>query len=160
MLDQTNKKLLTLCYIFNDANQILLGLSKRGAGEGKWNGFGGKVEPGETIEEATKREVLEESGITIIDMEKVAILNFDLPGEEKIWQTHVFKATKYNGNPIETPEMNPKWFAISDIPYEKMWADDEFWLPQFLEGKKLKGDFLFETFNKVKEHDVRAVDNL
>ena len=36
-------------------NQILLGMKKRGFGSGKWNGFGGKVEPNETIEEAAKR---------------------------------------------------------------------------------------------------------
>lgn len=36
-------------------NQILLGMKKRGLGSGKWNGFGGKVEPNETIEEAAKR---------------------------------------------------------------------------------------------------------
>lgn len=39
-------KLLTL---------VLLGMKKRGFGAGKWNGFGGKVQPGETIEEAARR---------------------------------------------------------------------------------------------------------
>lgn len=39
-------KLLTL---------VLLGMKKRGFGAGKWNGFGGKVQPGETIEEAARQ---------------------------------------------------------------------------------------------------------
>jgi len=34
---------------------ILLGYKKRGFGAGKWNGFGGKVEIGETVEDAAKR---------------------------------------------------------------------------------------------------------
>ena len=36
-------------------HRILLGLKKRGFGEGWWNGFGGKINHNETIEEAAKR---------------------------------------------------------------------------------------------------------
>lgn len=49
------RKLLTLVLVRNDVGDILLGLKKRGFGEGKWNGFGGKVEPGETIHQAAAR---------------------------------------------------------------------------------------------------------
>jgi 8-oxo-dGTP pyrophosphatase MutT (NUDIX family) len=38
----------TLVFVFNPAGDILLAMKKRGFGEGKWNGAGGKVEPGET----------------------------------------------------------------------------------------------------------------
>lgn len=48
------KKLLTLVMVTRP-NQVLLGMKKRGFGEGKWNGFGGKVEKGETIFEAAQR---------------------------------------------------------------------------------------------------------
>lgn len=34
---------------------ILLGMKKRGFGKGKWNGFGGKVQNGETMLECAKR---------------------------------------------------------------------------------------------------------
>lgn len=37
--------------------RLLLGRKLRGFGEGYLNGFGGKVEPGETIEAAAAREV-------------------------------------------------------------------------------------------------------
>ena len=40
-------KLVTLLFLRRDG-QILLAMKKRGFGEGKWNGVGGKVEPGET----------------------------------------------------------------------------------------------------------------
>jgi 8-oxo-dGTP pyrophosphatase MutT (NUDIX family) len=43
--------------IVNQANKALLGMKKRGFGSGFYNGFGGKVEPGETIAEAAVREV-------------------------------------------------------------------------------------------------------
>lgn len=48
------RKLLTLAVIRNECN-VLLGYKKRGFGQGKWNGFGGKVEHGENIKEAALR---------------------------------------------------------------------------------------------------------
>ncbi len=47
-------KVLTSVFI-RDSGQVLLGLKKRGFGVGFWNGFGGKVEKGETIEEGARR---------------------------------------------------------------------------------------------------------
>jgi len=47
-------KILTLAFV-RRKGEILLGYKKRGFGAGKWNGFGGKVEAGETIEDAAKR---------------------------------------------------------------------------------------------------------
>ena len=47
-------KLLTLVMIMKD-NQILLGMKKRGFGVNRWNGFGGKLQPRESILDAAKR---------------------------------------------------------------------------------------------------------
>ncbi len=70
----------TLC-IPLQVNEILLGMKKRGFGVGKYNGFGGKVISGETIEETTIRELREESGLSskVEDLQKVAELDFFFP---------------------------------------------------------------------------------
>lgn len=50
------RKLYTLVFVRDYANKkILLGYKKRGFGMHKWNGLGGKVEPGETILDGAKR---------------------------------------------------------------------------------------------------------
>ena len=49
-------KLFTLLFVL-EPTRMLLGLKKRGFAVGRWNGFGGKVQPNETIEEAAKRLV-------------------------------------------------------------------------------------------------------
>jgi len=59
------KKIQTLCLIHQHP-KILLGMKKRGFGQGRWNGFGGKVAPEETVLEAAKREMLEEAGLEIV----------------------------------------------------------------------------------------------
>ena len=65
----TDKKVLTLLMVVRDGS-VLLGEKKRGFGEGFYNGFGGKVEEGETVEEATLRELEEEAGIKATDASK------------------------------------------------------------------------------------------
>lgn len=50
----SSKKVLTLIFVLKPG-QVLLGYKKRGFAEGRWNGFGGKVEPGETIVQGAKR---------------------------------------------------------------------------------------------------------
>ncbi len=56
---------------------------------------------------------------------------------------HVFEATAWSGEPVESDEMAPKWFALEQIPYASMWADDAHWLPLFLAGRCFQGQFIF-----------------
>ena len=153
------KKLLTLCLI-HQSDRILLGKAKRGKGMGKWNGFGGKVEEGESIEDATKREVLEEVGLTVPDIEKMGVIDFTLPGEEDIWQVHIFRATAFTGTITETEEMEPKWFELSNIPFDSMWPDDEYWFPLFLAGKKFTGEFIFDDSYTIIKKELHEAENL
>jgi len=36
-----------------------------------------------------------------------------------------------------------RWFALTEIPYDEMWQDDEHWLPLLLDGMRFNGDFYF-----------------
>jgi 8-oxo-dGTP diphosphatase/2-hydroxy-dATP diphosphatase len=124
--------------------EILLGMKKRGFGAGRWNGFGGKIEEGETIEGAAIRELSEEAGIKALDLEKVGIIEFEFQNDPKVLEVHIFSGLKFEGSPVESDEMCPQWFKISDIPYDQMWSDDRYWLPLLIQGKKFKGKFLFD----------------
>ena len=57
----------TLCFLIHGSppRQVLLGLKKIGFGAGKYTGFGGKVQPGETPEAAAIRELEEEAGVQV-----------------------------------------------------------------------------------------------
>jgi mutator protein MutT len=125
-------------------NQILLGMKKRGFGVGRWNGFGGKVEEGETIEQGAHRELSEEIGIRALSMQKVGILDFSFENDPKILEVHVFKINEFSGNPEESEEMKPQWFSFENIPFEQMWSDDKYWFPYLLNNKLFKGEFLFD----------------
>lgn len=135
-------KHVTLLFLLTD-DQILLAMKKRGFGMGRWNGVGGKIEPGETIEQATARECYEEIGVTPGELEKVAHLTFTFPDDTDDILAHVYTTRSWEGEPVETEEMAPQWFTHAEIPYKEMWTDDEFWLPHVLDGKKLVATFMF-----------------
>ena len=137
-------KIFTLCLLHQHPN-ILLGMKKRGFGKGRWNGFGGKCQENESIEQAAKREMEEEVGIKIKKMEKKGIFNFIFKENPEVLEIHVFNVNQFEGEPQESEEMKPKWFNIKKIPFEEMWAADKHWIPLFLEGKKFRGWFFYES---------------
>jgi len=58
-------KLATLCYIRRGGKTLMVHRIKKpnDMHQGKWNGLGGKLDPGETPEECAIREIFEESGL-------------------------------------------------------------------------------------------------
>ncbi|CAM6101288.1 unnamed protein product [Calypogeia fissa] len=149
-------KLLTLVIIHKDG-KVLLGMKKRGFGKGYYNGFGGKVEKGETIEEAASRELQEEAGVTPVDMSKRGILTFHFDNDPIAWEVHVYHVSEILGEPCETEEMEPRWFTESEIPYETMWADDIIWYPEFLKGGHFTGSFYFESKTTLVAHSLQII---
>jgi 8-oxo-dGTP diphosphatase/2-hydroxy-dATP diphosphatase len=137
------KKILTLCIPIK-GNKVLLGMKKRGFGCGRWNGFGGKVEEGETIEQATIRELEEESGIRDGNLIKSGILEFSFENDKKILQVHIFRLLDFSEEPVETEEMRAQWFSFDEIPFSQMWTDDKYWFPLLLAEKLFEGKFLFD----------------
>ena len=143
----------TLCYLIrgNPPSEILLGLKKAGFGEGKYVGFGGKIEAGETVTGAAVRELQEETGVKVCekDLQYVAHLTFLFPAKPD-WShvVYAFLATKWEGTPRESREMIPAWFAMNNIPFERMWHDVYFWLPRVLAGERIRASFTFKDDNE------------
>lgn len=154
----------TLVFLINrHENKICLGMKKRGFGSSRWNGFGGKVNEDENIEDAAIREVFEEtsneedSGIVICKeyLNKVASLNFIFPNQPD-WnqQVHVFFVETWEGNLNESDEMRPEWFEIENIPYDQMWSDDIYWLPRALTGENINGEFSFNEKDELIDSNL------
>jgi len=139
----------TLVFVIDSVqNRILLGMKKRGFGSNKWNGFGGKIDVNETVIDAAKRELQEECGLIANEFTFVADNTFTLADGFQLL-VHTFICRDFTGEPKETDEMNPKWFDLDHIPYDTMWDDDKYWLPQMLSGKVLECSFSFDANNKV-----------
>jgi 8-oxo-dGTP pyrophosphatase MutT (NUDIX family) len=145
-------------------NTVLLGMKKRGFGQGRWNGMGGKVHAGETIEAAAVRELEEEVGIRAIagNLEKHATLRFFFE-KKPDWDqcVHVFVVRVWEGEFKESEEMRPQRFALNEIPFDEMWPDDRHWLPLVLGGKTIEAEFYFaEDGNTITKHDIREIGGM
>lgn len=141
-MENKTKKVYTLILIYSHP-KILLGMKKRGHGKDKWNGFGGKVEKGESVEDGALRELREEAGIVGKEIKKRGVVEFEFENNPEIMEVHYFHTDKFDGEPIESEEMFPQWFHVDEIPFKDMWQDDMYWMPYFLQGKNFKGKFLY-----------------
>lgn len=146
----------TLCFLVqgDPPEKILLGFKKRGFGKGKFGGFGGKIEPEETVSMAAVRELWEESGIRVSpeQLDPVGHLTFLFPAKPAWDQVvHVFIGQTWSGQAVETEEMQPSWFDITAIPYDQMWQDNAFWLPLVLAGERVRTTFIFKEDNETVE---------
>jgi 8-oxo-dGTP diphosphatase / 2-hydroxy-dATP diphosphatase len=151
------RKILTLC-IIHRSGRVLLGMKKRGFGQGLWNGFGGKIHQGESLEEAALRECQEEAGIVPQGLIPKGTLTFSYTqNPDAPHEVHVFATGAFTGQPVETEEMRPRWFAQDAIPYDSMWPDDKYWLPLLLEGKSFAGSFVFDETATILDYNIRTL---
>ncbi|KAK6496685.1 hypothetical protein TWF481_001673 [Arthrobotrys musiformis] len=98
-------------------DRVLLGYKLRGFGQGKYNGYGGKVEPNETVIAAAVRELHEESGLLVGEpamiQRGVLLLETVADDTSPILEIHVFTVETWEGTEIVTEEMTPHWFSFS-----------------------------------------------
>lgn len=122
----------------------------KGFGQGKWNGPGGKIESDETPEGSAQREVWEETGMEISELELRGELEFIFPHKtEDNFYSYVFISRNYKGEPEDKGEGELRWFRRNDIPLDKMWDDDKYWLHEMLAGKFVRKRFYFDKDGRV-----------
>ena len=145
---ELNVQYAVLGYLIKN-DKIMLIYKKRGIGDNQYNGVGGRVDPGETYEEALIREFGEEVGMIPLKFEERGELTF-YNVKKKFIVVRVYIITEWEGEPKETEEAKAKWFDISAIPYDNMWEIDIQWLPRILEGKHITGNVFYEDIKAKK----------
>lgn len=158
-MSDSSPTICTLLFLVRPG-EILLAMKKRGFGKGLWNGVGGKIEPGESIEQAMMRECEEEIGVRPAVFTKVAIHEFVYQSSDKPVIVHAYLCTEWAGEPHETEEMAPQWFKQSLIPYSAMWEDDQYWLPRVLDGQLLQTRFVFTDDEVLLDKHITSVELL
>jgi 8-oxo-dGTP diphosphatase len=148
----------TLCFVFDREKKLLLMIEKkRGQGAGKWNVPGGKLQKGESAHAAAARETQEETGILPLSLTHMGALEFYFP-KSKSWDNicQVFISENFTGHLIsESEECYAHWISLDKIPYEKMWDDDRYWLPELLKGKKLHRIYTFDENDQMEREIIK-----
>lgn len=149
-------KLATLCYVQKDDKTLMVHRVKKenDMHQGKWNGLGGKFEPGETPEECAIREIYEESGLKVRNPELKGLLTFPGFANDEDWYAFVFVAREFEGDLIDSPEGILSWIENDKLMELKLWEGDRVFLnwldsPGFFSAKFNYKDGVFIDYDVV-----------
>ncbi len=148
-------KLATLCYVRKGGKTLMLHRVKKkdDAHEGKWNGLGGKFEPGESPEDCVKREILEEAGLKIKNPVLKGVLTFPDFAKEEDWYVFVFTASEFTGRLLDSDEGNLAWIKDRDLPKLNLWEGDRVFLPLLKRRGHFSGKFHYKN-GRLSRHSV------
>ena len=148
-------KLATLCYLRDGHKTLMIHRVKKAADmhQGKWNGVGGKLEAGETPEECARREILEETGLSVDHLEWKGLLTFPGFSNDEDWYAFVFVAREFDGQLIDSPEGNLEWIDNDRLLTLQLWEGDRIFLPWLERDDFFSGKFIYED-GRLIEHAV------
>lgn len=145
---KTKMKLATLCYVkdVKMGTTLMIHRTKKANDmhEGKWNGLGGKFEPGETPEECVIREVWEESGLKITNPRLEGYITFPAFDDIEDWNVFVFTAEEFTGELIESKEGYLHWIPDSELFNLNLWEGDTIFMRWIGGGKFFSAKFIYD----------------
>ena len=149
-------KLATLCYVQTASHTLMVHRNKKenDMHEGKWNGLGGKIEPGESPEECVVREVLEESGLKISTPHLKGVLTFPAFDGLDDWYVFVFTADRFEGAlTTDSPEGDLEWVETEKLNNLELWDGDCIFLKWLGQDRFFSGKFIYNNGHLVS-HSV------
>jgi 8-oxo-dGTP diphosphatase len=100
--------------IINSHGQVLVAKRRPNQHQGdSWEFPGGKIEPGETVSTALKRELFEEVGIEVVHHESWLEINHDYPDKAVCLQVH--KVTSFLGEARGCEGQTVQWMLPEQL---------------------------------------------
>ena len=129
-------KQTTLCYLERDGCYLMLHRIRKAHDENhdKWIGVGGKLEDRESPEDCARREVLEETGLTLTDWRYCGLITF----VSDRWETeymHLFHATGFTGALRDCDEGVLGWVPVEQVNALPAWEGDKIFLALMQQGR-------------------------
>ncbi|MCS6907831.1 MAG: 8-oxo-dGTP diphosphatase [Anaerolineales bacterium] len=148
-------KLATLCYLRKDGKTLMIHRIKKqnDIHAGKWNGLGGKFEPGETPEECVRREVYEEAGIRVKRLQLKGFLTFPKFAKDEDWYAFVFVCEEFEGEIADSLEGNLAWIENDKLLELPLWEGDRLFLPLLDQPGFFTGKLVYQD-GKLVEHEL------
>jgi 8-oxo-dGTP diphosphatase len=128
---------------------------------GKWNGLGGKMEPGESPLAAAQRELLEESGLDLppgcfTPLGSVLFPNFK-PQKREDWIVYIWVAllSKRAGDVSLAPcsEGTLSWVPAPELLSLNLWEGDRHFIPYVTQEQPFQGTIWYEGERALK-HEI------
>jgi len=148
-------KLATLCYIRHNNQTLMLHRIKKenDMHAGKWNGLGGKFEPGESPEECAIREMQEESGLLVTNPRLHGVITFPNFAGNDDWYAFLFSATEFTGELIDSPEGVLEWIDNDKVLDLNLWPGDRIFIPWLEQDAFFSAKFVYID-NELETYEV------
>ena len=147
----------TLCYIERDGCYLMMHRVKKknDMNHDKWIGIGGGFLEDESPEDCIRREALEETGLTLGDLDFCSVVTFVIENGE-CEHMFLFKCSDFSGELTDCDEGELVWVPKQDIYKLDLWEGD------FLFLRKIENSCDFFTLKLVYDKDgtlLSAVEN-
>lgn len=148
-------KLATLCYLKRDGQTLMIHRIKKANDmhQGKWNGLGGKLEPGESPEECARREIYEEAGLVAQQLELKGILTFPAFSNNEDWYALVYVGREIQGSLIDSSEGALSWVDDDRLLELNLWEGDHYFLPWLNRPGFFSAKFIYDQ-GKLTDYQV------
>jgi 8-oxo-dGTP diphosphatase len=147
--------LATLCYVQHGGKTLMLHRNKRpdDVHYGKYNGLGGKFQPGESPEECVVREVFEESNLRI-NPQLRGVMTFPQFAHGQDWYCFLYTAQHFTGElKANCPEGDLVWVPDEQVQELPLWPGDRLFLRWLRQPKFFSAKFHYEN-GQLKHHEV------
>ncbi len=148
-------KFATLCYLKRDRQTLMIHRVKKpdDMHQGKWNGLGGKLEPGETPEECAIREIREECGLVARNPVLKGLLTFPGFANDEDWYAFIFVVREFEGELSDSQEGILKWIDDADLLDLELWEGDRIFLTWLERPGFFSGKFIYQD-GRLVDHSV------
>jgi 8-oxo-dGTP diphosphatase len=104
-----------LCFVYSDDDVLLLhGAPDKKIWPGKYNGLGGHIERGESVQAAAAREIWEEAGLKVDNLQLRGVVTVDT-GEPAGIGLFVFTAHALSRATLASPEGQLEWVPLAEV---------------------------------------------
>ena len=126
----------TVCYLERGTQYLLLHRTKKENDEnaGKWIGVGGKCEENESPEDCMRREVREETWLSVTQHRLRGVITFVSDAWEGQYM-YLFTASKWHGALTDCDEGELAWVERTDMLHLPLWEGDRIFLALLAEER-------------------------
>ena len=110
-------ELCNMCMISDGSGRVLV-QERLPKPSNPWSGLtfpGGHVEPGETVVASVIREVQEETGLTVSNLQNCGYIQWYNPVKQSQYFVFLFKTSTFSGELTGSVEGNVKWMTLDEM---------------------------------------------